>query len=236
MGYAGIWTYGKIAQAAGTVRQTTALVCDETLDRITDRPLWCSQQAVLNVRDEADAVLYLVNAGTDPVDAGYVAPEMKLLTWIGKPVVILLNQTGAFTSPDAEQRDEELWRTGLKDHEVVKDVLGLDAFGRCWVQEGELMQRIRPHLPREKRESFDRLCDAWEQQNLSVFGNAVGLMARTLADSVMDSIRVSEETFIQKIGIGRAALTEELRRGSGKTRGTACREDLCGHQRTDPHA
>jgi predicted GTPase len=30
----------------------------QTWDRIMDKPLWCSQQAIKNVRDEADVVLY----------------------------------------------------------------------------------------------------------------------------------------------------------------------------------
>jgi len=50
-----------------------------TWDRWRDRALWSSQQAVRNVRDEADVVLYLVNASESPVDAGYVAPELTIL-------------------------------------------------------------------------------------------------------------------------------------------------------------
>jgi hypothetical protein len=63
-------------------------------DRWRDRPLWSSQQAVRNVRDEADVVLYLVNASESPADAGYIAPELTILEWIGKPVIVLLNQLG----------------------------------------------------------------------------------------------------------------------------------------------
>ena len=40
-------------------------------DRLTDRPLWSSQQAALNIREEADLVLYLVNATEEPDEAGY---------------------------------------------------------------------------------------------------------------------------------------------------------------------
>jgi GTPase Era involved in 16S rRNA processing len=36
-------------------------------DRFADRPLWCSQQAVKNAREEADVILYLVNGAEDPV-------------------------------------------------------------------------------------------------------------------------------------------------------------------------
>ena len=63
-------------------------------DRFRDRSFWLTQQAVRNVRDRADVVLYLVNAAEAPGDAGYLAPELTVLEWIGKPVVVLLNQTG----------------------------------------------------------------------------------------------------------------------------------------------
>jgi predicted GTPase len=63
-------------------------------DRFRDRAFWLSQQAIANVRDEADVVLYLVNASEAPEDAGYLVPEMAVLEWIGKPVIVLLNQTG----------------------------------------------------------------------------------------------------------------------------------------------
>ena len=55
-------------------------------DRLRDRPFWASQQALRNVREQADLVLYLVNAAESPEAAGYVAPEMELLAWVGKPV------------------------------------------------------------------------------------------------------------------------------------------------------
>ena len=50
-----------------------------TWDRIADRTLWCAQQAMLAVRDEADLVLYLVNASEDPEFASYVEIELEIL-------------------------------------------------------------------------------------------------------------------------------------------------------------
>ena len=41
-------------------------------DRVLDRALWCSQEAVRNVRQESDVVLYLVNVTEDPEGAGYL--------------------------------------------------------------------------------------------------------------------------------------------------------------------
>jgi len=42
----------------------------EVWDRWANRPLWCSQQAMRNVRDEADLVLYLVNAAEPAAATG----------------------------------------------------------------------------------------------------------------------------------------------------------------------
>ena len=125
-------------------------------DRFRDRPLWCSQQAVQNVQVEADVVLYLVNAAESPETAGYVAMEMEILSWIGKPVVLLLNQTGSPRAALAEELEEAEWRFHLQRYPVVRGVIGLDAFARCWVQEGALMEVIEPLLPGEKRGVFQR--------------------------------------------------------------------------------
>ena len=59
-------------------------------DRWRDQALWSSQQAMRNVRDDADVVLYLVNASESPADAGYIAPELQILEWLAKPVIVLL--------------------------------------------------------------------------------------------------------------------------------------------------
>ena len=63
-------------------------------DRFRDRALWASQQAVRNVRERADVVLYLVNASEPLAQARYIDDEMRVLDWIGKPVIVLLNQLG----------------------------------------------------------------------------------------------------------------------------------------------
>ena len=63
------------------------------------------------MRDDADAVLYLVNAAEDPAAAGYVAPELEILAWIGKPVLVLLNQTGP--ARQGPERDLERWQAAV---------------------------------------------------------------------------------------------------------------------------
>ncbi len=179
-------------------------------DRFRDRPLWCSQQAVRNVQEEADVVLYLVNAAEKPETSGYVAMEMEILTWIGKPVVLLLNQTGPPRAAIEEELEEADWRYHLKRYPVVRSVIGLDAFARCWVQEGELMDLIPPLLSAEKQTVFTSLRVAWEAGHLDVFSQSMEALAGMLAGNGLDRITVSRESFLQKLGMGRRELNDEM--------------------------
>src|SRR6202040_2750141 len=112
---------------------------------------WLTQLAVRNVRDRADIVLYLVNASEDPGDAGYLKPELVVLNWMRKPVLVLLNQTGVPRPAAVEAAEVTRWRDALRPHEHVRDALALDAFARCWVQELALFTRIGEVLAEDKR-------------------------------------------------------------------------------------
>ena len=157
----------------------------EVWDRWRDRPFWASQQAMKNVRDEADVMLYLVNASESPEAAGFVAPEMELLGWIGKPVIVLLNQLGAprESTPEGahEDADQARWRAHLARYPHVRRVLPLDAFARCWVQEGTLLQAIEAALPAERRALMGRLRAAWSVERLATFDAATASLAASLA-------------------------------------------------------
>lgn len=156
-------------------------------DRFADRPLWCSQQAALNVRAEADLVLYLVNAAEEPEEAGYVAPELELLAWIERPILLILNQTGGVEiSPERMRERLEAWRRHVKPWPVVRDVLALDAFSRCWVQESLLFERAVDLLPAPARDSMQRLRKAWDRRNLEVFARSAAVTARYLAAAALD--------------------------------------------------
>jgi hypothetical protein len=155
-------------------------------DRWRDRPFWSSQQAIRNVRDHADVVLYLVNAAEDPANAGYVAPEMQILDWIGKPAIVLLNQVGEPRPRAVERAEEERWRAHLARHAVVRDVLTLDAFARCWVQEMVLLRAVGPALPDAKRDAFARLTAAWQARRMAEFGATMDALAAQLARAACD--------------------------------------------------
>ena len=181
----------------------------QTWDRFTDKPLWCSQQALKNVREEADVVLYLVNAAESPEGAGYVAQEMEILGWVGKPVLVLLNQTGPPHEAHVEAAETKGWMDHLKLHPVVRAVLNFDAFARCWVQEDVLMDAIAELLPGKKAAPFASLKSAWHVRNIETFEKSVSLLAEQLTASVLDSVEVRPETLIERVGIARGEINKE---------------------------
>jgi len=154
-------------------------------DRLADKPFWCSQQAIRNVRDEADMVLYLVNASEDPSMAGYLQPELELLSWLSKPVIMLINQTGLI-DPQQQRQLESHWKQHWVTHEIIKDVMSLDAFTRCWVQEGVLWDRITRALPPEKQPTMERLEKAWHTTNRQIFDSSMAHLARLLVETALD--------------------------------------------------
>jgi hypothetical protein len=156
-------------------------------DRYTDRTFWSSQQAVRNVRDHSDVVLYLVNAGEDPASAAYVDAEMQLLEWIGKPVLVLLNQLGPPQTSAAEQGEVARWSDHLAAYPAVRGVLAFDAFARCWVQEHVLLERIAFLLMPEQRQAFAALAAQWRERNEIRFSAAMQVLAEHLTAAAADS-------------------------------------------------
>jgi len=164
----------------------------EVWDRFRDRTFWLSQLAVRNVRDQADVVLYLVSAAEAPEDAGYLGPELDVLGWIGKPVVCLLNQTGPPRPQAAEAADEARWQAATKDRAFVRAVLSLDAFARCWVQEGDLLRTLVPLVPDAKRAGYERLVAAWRERRTAQFERAIEALAAPIARAAVDREPIPE--------------------------------------------
>jgi hypothetical protein len=212
-------------------------VLGQVWDRLADRPFWSSQQALKAVRTHADVVLYLVNAAESPAAAGYVVPEMDLLAWVDKPVIVLLNQLGA-PRPDADEAAEiEAWRRHLADRPVVRAVLPLDAFARCWVQEGVLLGHITGVLNGPSRDAMGRLHAAWQAASEARFDAAMTVLARGLARAAVDRAPLPEagrwreagRRLGQALGLGKtddpaqlaqlalaARLEEDLRQGTAR--------------------
>ena len=163
-------------------------------DRYTDRPFWCSQQAIRNVKEEADIVLYLVNAAEAPADAAYVAMELQILEWIGRPVVLLLNQMGPPRPLAQEAAEVEQWRAHVQTYGFVHRVLPLDAFARCWVQESVLLTTVGELLPAEKQTLFRELRTVWERASRDVFRESMQVLAAQLVAAARDEVVLTEKS------------------------------------------
>lgn len=185
----------------------------EVFDRYRDRPFWLSQQALRTARDEADIVLYLVNSSEHPRDAGYLPAEMHILEWLSKPVVVLLNQLGPPRPAADEQAEQALWKQHLDRYPVVREVLALDAFARCWVHEHVFYEAVGKLLPEAKRAGYARLVTAWQAHNLRRYHEALHIIAGQLAGAARDSEAIPEADS----GLLQAAL-KAVRLGKGEAR------------------
>lgn len=212
----------RLAQRLERIDNPVGWFMSQVWDRLRDRPLYSSQQAIRNVREQADVVLYLVNAAEDPAEAGYVEPEMRILDWIGKPVIVLLNQTGQPRPASEEAAEVARWRTATAGCACVRDVLQLDAFARCWVQESTLLRAVGRLLPETLQASFERLRTSWMQVRRKGFDASMAELARRLARAALDREVVEDDGLASRIlDIG---LLASRRRASGSgPRGRAMR-------------
>jgi hypothetical protein len=153
----------------------------EVWDRWRDRAFWSTQQALRHVRDQAQVVLYLVNAAETPEAAAYVEAEMALLAWLDKPVLVLLNQLGPPRADAQDAGDVEHWRRHLQGLRAGVQVLPMDAFARCWVQELALLRGVRAALSGAARDAMVRLSEAWLLMREDTFERAMAVLARSLA-------------------------------------------------------
>ena len=158
----------------------------EVFDRYRDRGFWLSQNALRAARESGDVVLYLVNSTEDPRDAGYIAPEMKILEWLGKPVIALLNQLGPPRRQEDEAAEQDRWRSHLSRYPQVRSVLALDAFARCWVHERVFYEAVAPLLPAEKQPGYQRLLSLWQANNQKRFIESMRATAMQLAVAALD--------------------------------------------------
>ncbi|HEX8610434.1 MAG TPA: DUF3482 domain-containing protein [Telluria sp.] len=182
----------------------------EVLDRYRDRPFWLSQQALRTARDEADVVLYLVNSSEHPRDAGYLPAEMRILEWLGKPVVVLLNQLGPPRPAHEEQQEQTAWKQHLDQYKIVRDVLALDAFARCWVHERVFYEAVGKLVEESKQAGYARLFALWEANNRERFAEAMRITGAQLSSAARDSepVEADEKTFIKSamkaVGLGKS--------------------------------
>lgn len=190
-------------------------------DRWTDPAFFLSQRAMLAARDEADIVLYLVNATEAPEDCGYLAPELNILAWLDKPVVVVLNQLGRAPDhrlPGQSDSDEQArWAQHLQGHRSIKAVLPLDAFARCWVHESVLLTTLAAWVQPAEQGGYARLVAQWQQHNLQRLAHAAQALGRALLAAATDiqtgapgPHRAAQQHLAQRVLGCRQQLTRDL--------------------------
>jgi hypothetical protein len=195
--------FGDSVRLVHRLRQTGSPIgwfLSQVWDRYQDRSFWLTQLAVRNVAEQADVVLYLVNAAEEPSDAGYLASELEVLEWLGKPVLVLLNQTGRPRERTAEEADGARWRAALAGAPHVREVLALDAFARCWVQEFVLFAAIDRVLPDASAPTFARLSRAWRDRRMIQFEAAMTALAAPIAQAACDRAILPAEPLATRLG------------------------------------
>jgi len=166
--------------------QPVGWVLSQVWDRFLDRPFYSGQQALRSAREACDVILYVINASELPEEARYVDVELKILAWVGKPVILVLNQLGPARSQARTESELALWRAHLAGHSCIRGALSLDAFGRAWVQEDHLFAQLEAVLPAELQPAGARLRAAWRARNLDVFERSMGVLARQLTNLALD--------------------------------------------------
>ncbi len=172
----------------------------EIWDRMADKTLWLNQQAIKHVKEDADVILYLVNASEPPDTVTYVPAELKILAWIDKPVIVLLNQIGEARPPEEEAQEIKVWKDFMqKDNDFVKAVMPMDAFARCWAQEYQLWEEIDKCLAPDQKSTFDTLLTTWFRQKQAIYSSSIEAMADYLTKVVNDKEVMVSQSLIDRL-------------------------------------
>ena len=122
-----------------------------------------------------------------------------MLDWIGRPVFVLLNQTGPPRPRAAEDAEVAQWRKALGARSIIRGVLALDAFARCWVQEIVLLRAIAPVVETAKREGYERVVAAWQARRMTQFDEAMGALAAQIGATARDRVALPNPDFADKV-------------------------------------
>lgn len=168
-------------------------------DRLTDKSFWLDQQIMLHVRDISSVVLYLVNLSESPQDTPYIQAEMEILSWLGKPVIVLLNQMGSPLEGDHEKKEITAWSEALKTYPFVHSILPMDAFARCWVLEKALFSSIGRLLSTSQQKIYAPLEKQWWDKRLTEYRASIAAMAKHLSKAATEQVTLASPSLGQKL-------------------------------------
>jgi hypothetical protein len=167
----------------------------ELWDRYINPRLWRSQRVAIDIKQRADVILYLVNSLERPVDAVYVPPELSVLGWIKKPVLVILNQSGDFHR-DGRVKDSlnELF-LALASYPIVHSTIDLDGFTRCWVQEFALYEEIGNILDHSQHIHYEKLAQTIKLEHHKRLDASIEVLATYLSGIATDNIELTTGWF-----------------------------------------
>ncbi len=192
----------------------------EVWDRFRDPSFWLTQRTLRHVMGQTDVVLYLVDASQAPEESGHLDPELTVLGLIGKPVLVLLNQLGPPPSPDQAQAELQRWRDRLAGHPVVRQVLAMDAFARCWVQEATLLQGVEAVIATARQPLMHGVRQAGRQRHLAVWAVAMDRLAQSLQRAAFDREALEDPGWEQRLRQAGRRLVGVFGAGAGAKTGT----------------
>lgn len=171
----------------------------ELWDRMSNKALWLNQRAIKHVKETSSVVLYLVNASESPQASNYISAEMQILSWINKPVIVLLNQMGKPREQAIEEAELKQWQDYMAQFPLVKDVLPMDAFARCWVQEFALFDSIAKVLTEQQKVTFEGLRNAWSRQRRAVYSTSIEAISHYLTQLSLDHEMLSDYSLTDQV-------------------------------------
>ncbi|WP_114968076.1 DUF3482 domain-containing protein [Rhodoferax ferrireducens] len=167
----------------------------EIWDQVFNRKLWRCQRLALDLRARASVIVYPVNLQERPFEAVYVAPELQVLDWVGKPVLAILNQGGDQHGQVSEVERVIEWRNHLSNFPAVRGVVNLDAYTRCWVQEIALFNKIGQVLPEKERDGYMKLAAALGKTYADRFDESLAAITDYLLHLASDKVELEAGWF-----------------------------------------
>ncbi|MEM7696845.1 MAG: DUF3482 domain-containing protein [Verrucomicrobiota bacterium] len=188
----------KLAKRLRKDKNPVGWLLHQVWDRVGDRSLFCSQEAVRHVQTDADVVLYLIDASQPPDALAYVDLEIEVIEWIGKPVLVFLNQVGE-PDPDRDRANEDEWRDHLSRYEIVRHVDTLDAFTRCWTEEHHILEQAAKVVEGDAKKTAQKLTRVWIERNLDLFSKSVESMADLACFALTDTEELPSKSLSEKL-------------------------------------
>ena len=98
-----------------------------------------------------------------------------------------------------EEAELKQWQDYMAQFPLVKDVLPMDAFARCWVQEFALFDSIAKVLTQEQKVTFEGLRSAWSRQRRAVYSTSIEAISHYLTQLSLDHELLSDYSLTDQV-------------------------------------